>query len=128
MADTILSKKEILSILDNGQINDRFSNCVDMAFLPIPLTIDVIEREKKRGAKTPIDLKNIFNNLPGYINIMPLSQSILYEAMNETDFSQKYINKTGNPLEFATEACIYDKNSWWDCGELLESFMELSWL
>lgn len=128
MADTILSKKEILSILDNGQINDKFSNYIDAAFLPIPLAIDVIEREKKRGAKTPTDLKNYINNIPECVNVMPLSQNILYEAMNELNFSEKYINKSGNPFEFATEACIYEKDSWWDCGELLESFMELSWL
>lgn len=48
MADTILSKKEILTILENGQINVRFSNYEEVAFLPIPLAMDVIEREKKK--------------------------------------------------------------------------------
>lgn len=128
MADTILTKKEILSILDNGQINAKFSNYDDSAFLPIPLAIDVIERAKKRGTKTPTDLKKFLNNIPECVSILPLSQSILYEAMNEPDFSKKHINNACNPFEFATEACIYEKDSWWDRGELLESIMELSWL
>lgn len=128
MADTILSKKDILAILENGQINARFSNYVDTAFLPIPLAVDVIEREKKRGKKTPAGLKKFFENIPECVCLMSLSQSILYEAMNEPDFSKKYINKKGNPFEFATEACIYEKDSWWDCGELLESFKDLSWM
>lgn len=128
MADTILSKKEILSIMDNGQINAKFSNYVDAAFLPIPLAIDVIEREKKRGVKTPVDLKKIFGSMPEHVSAIPLSRYGLYKAMNDPDFSNKYVDRTGNPFEFATEACIYENDSWWDCGELLDSFMELSWL
>jgi len=128
MADTILSKKDILAILENGQINARYSNYVDTAFLPIPLAVDVIEREKKRGTKTPVDLKNLFVSMPECVGVMPLSRFGLYEAMNDPDFSNKYIGRTGNPFEFATEACIYENDSWWDCGELLESFMELSWV
>lgn len=128
MADTILSKKQILAILENGQINARFSNYVDMAFLPIPLAIDVIEREKKRGAKTPADLKKLFGSMPECVNAMPLSRYGLYEAMNDSDFSNKYLNRTGNPFEFATEACIYENDSWWDCGELFESIKVLSWV
>lgn len=31
------------------------------------------------------------------------------------------------PFEFATEACIYENDGWWDFDELLESFMELLW-
>lgn len=128
MADTILSKKEILSIMDNGQINPRFSKYVDAAFLPTPLAIDVIEREKKRGAKTPVDLKKLFDIIPECVSVMPLSQYGLYKAMNDPDFLNKYVDRAGNPFEFATEACIYENDSWWDCNELLESFMELSWL
>lgn len=128
MADAILSKKEILSIMENGQINNRFSNYLDMAFLPTPLAIDVIEREKKNGTKTPSDLKKLFDYMPACVNVMSLSQFCLYDAMNDSDFSNKYINRTGHPFEFATEACIYDKDGWWDCDELIESIMELSWV
>lgn len=127
MADTMLSKKEILSILDNGQINPRFSNYVDAAFLPTPLAIDVIEREKKRGTKTPVGLKKLFDFMPECVGVILLSRYGLYNAMNDPDFSNKYIDRTGNPFEFATEACIYENDSWWDCGELLDSFKELSW-
>lgn len=65
--------------------------------------------------------------MPECVNAMPLSRFGLYEAMNDPDFSNKYINRTGNPFEFATEACIYENDGWWDFDELLESFMELLW-
>lgn len=128
MADVVLSRKEILSILGAGQIDTKYSNFEDSAFLPVPLSIDILEKEKKGVNKTPSNLKRMFHCLPECVNVIPLSPRGLYNAMNDQDFSEKYKNRTGNPIEFATEACAYEIEGWWDRNELLESIQELSWM
>lgn len=128
MADVVLSRKEILSILKAGQIDARYSNLEDSAFLPVPLSIDIIEKEKKGGNKTPLGLKRMFHCLPECVNVIPLSSRGLYNAMNDQNFSEKYKNRTGNPIEFATEASAYEIEGWWDRNELLESIQGLSWM
>ena len=128
MSDVVLNKKEILSIMEGGQVDAKYSNYVEIPFMPIPLAMDVIEKEKKRGAKTPVDLRKLFDLLPECVNVIPLSQHGLYEAMNDPNFSEKYINRTGNPFEFATEASTYEYEGWWDCVALLTSLSELSWV
>ena len=128
MSDVVLSRKETLSILEAGQIDARYSNFEDSAFLPVSLSIDIIEKEKKGGDKTPSSLKRMFQCLPECVNVIPLSPRGLYNAMNDQDFLEKYKNRTGNPIEFATEASAYEIEGWWDRNELLESIRGLSWM
>jgi len=127
MADVVLNRKEILTIMEKGQVDARYSNYVDFAFLPVILAIDLIEREKKRGGKTPADLKKLFELVPECVNVISLSISGLYDAMSDQDFADKYINRTGNPFEFATEATAYENEGWWDRVEFLDSLKELPW-
>lgn len=127
MADVFLSRKDILSIMDKGRVNERYMKYEDSAFLPIILAMDVIEREKKKEIKTPADLKVLFDKMPECVNTIPLSAGGLCEAMSDKDFAKKYINRKGNPFEFATEATAYEYNEWWDRVDILDSFMDLSW-
>lgn len=128
MADIILNRKVIQSIMESEQIDVRYANFVDNAFLPVPLAIDVIEKEKKIGTKLPSEINNLIIHLPDCVNAIPLSQIGLYEALNDDDFSSKYLNRNGNPIEFATEACAYEYDGWWDRDDLLNSFQDLSWI
>lgn len=128
MADVVLSRKEMLSIMEFGQIDAKYSSFEDSVFLPVPLSIDMIEKAKKGGKKIPSDLKRSFHRLPECVNVIPLSPRGLYNAMNDQEFSEKYKNRTGNPVEFATEACAYEIEGWWDQNELLESIRGLSWI
>ena len=127
MADIILNRRQILSIIDNGQIDARYSSYEDYAYLPIPLAIYTIEREKKNGTRIPSVLKNVINNLPDCVVEISLSPHGLYEALTNPEFSEKYANRVGNPIEMATEACVYEYGCW-DVSELLDSFLELSWI
>lgn len=128
MADVILNRKQIQLIMKNGQVDSRYSCYEDRAFLPVSLAIDVIEKEKKGSNKMPSELKRVIEHIPECVSIIPLSQRGLYEAMNNPEFSDKYTNRLGNPIEMATEACAYEYDDWWDKAELLNSFMELTWI
>jgi len=127
MADVILNRTEILSIMEGEDVDERFSKYIDIGFLPVSLAIDVIEKEKKRGIKTPLGMKKIVDRLPDCINMIPLSIHGLNKALTDDDFADKYIDRTGNPIEFATEASVYEIDGWWNRVELLESLADLSW-
>lgn len=127
MADVIVNRKELQTIMRGGTINARYAEYKDLAFMPVPLVIDVIEKEKKDGTMMPSELKKRIDEFPGCVYAIPLSSLGLIEAMNDDDFAAKYVNRVGNPIEFATEACVYESECWWDKTEMLESFKELSW-
>lgn len=127
MAYVILNRKELQVLLRDGIINARYTNYLDSAFMPVPLAIDVIEKEKKGGTLMPSELKKRLDGLPECLNTIPLSSHGLIKAMNDEDFAAKYVNRIGNPIEFATEASVYEYEECWDKAELLESFKELSW-
>lgn len=126
MADVIISRKDIQSIIDGVQLSHHYVNYIDVAFMPIPLAIDAIEKGKK-GTMMPLNLKKLINCLPVYVNVIPLSTRGLSDALCDSEFSEKYINRAGNPFEFVTEACLYEYEGWWEMTEMMESFMELSW-
>ena len=127
MADVIVNRKELQTIMRGGAINARYTEYKDLAFMPIPLFIDVIEKEKKGRSLMPSELKKQIDDLPECLNAIPLSCHGLLEAMNDDDFAAKYVNRVGNPIEFAAEACVYEYEGWWEKVDLLESFKELSW-
>ena len=127
MADVVLSRREIQLIMENGQIDAKYSNYTNAAFIPVPLSIDVIEKGKKTETKIPSTLKQLIYNKPDSVNMIPLSPIGLYKAMNDDSFSRKYINRCGNPFELATEACVYEYEEWWDQAELKDSISELPW-
>ena len=128
MADVLLNRKELSAIMEDGRIDTRYLDCVDIGFVPIPFAIDVMEKEKKGKSRVPSDIKRLINLMPKCVNTIPLSQKGLYEAMSNQDFLNKYTNRVGNPAEFATEASLYEYEGWWDRTELLDSFHELSWI
>ena len=124
MADVIVNRKELQTIMRGGSINSRYAEYKDFAFLPVPL---IIEKEKKGGTMMPSELKNWIDVFPECVNAIPLSSHGLIEAMNDDDFAAKYVNRVGNPIELSTEACVYECEGWWDKTEMLESFREISW-
>lgn len=127
MADVIVNRKELQTIMRSGIINSMYAEYKDFAFMPIPLVIDAIEKEKKAGTMMYSELKNRIGDFPECVNAIPLSSHGLIQAMNDDDFAAKYVNRVGNPIEFATEACVYECEGWWDKTEMLESFREISW-
>ncbi len=127
MAYVIVNRKELQALMRDGIVNERYANYQDSAFLPVSLAIDVIEKEKKGGTLMPSEFKKRLEGLPECVNTIPLSSHGLIKAMNDEDFVAKYVNRIGNPIEFATEASVYEYEEWWDKAELLESFKELSW-
>lgn len=128
MSDVVLHRRQILAIMEGNGIESRFSNYEDRAFMPATLMIDVIEKEKKGGSKIPSQLRFLIDNIPECVSLIPLSSQGLYSAMDDPDFSGKFSNREGNPIEFATEASAYEYDGWWDKAELLNSIHELSWL
>lgn len=128
MADVILDRKEIKSVFTKGKISSRYLDCTDVAYLPVTLLIDVIEKRKKNGPQYPAKLKSFINHIPESVTLIPLSSHGLSEALRDPDFCQKYENNEGNPFEFATEASIYEEEYCWDRNELFESFQELTWI
>lgn len=127
MADVILNRRELKSIMQGGALSQRYSEYIDFAYLPASLAIDVIEKEKKESNTMPSILQQHLSNLKEGVFIIPLSSQGLLGAMKDPEFSEKYINREGNPIEFATEASIYEFDGWWDKVELMESYNELSW-
>ena len=127
MADIILSRRQIKLIINNEQIAPPYSTLEDRAYLPVALAIDAIEKEKKSSEKMPSELKRVIERVSEYASLIPLSSRGLYEAMSNPDFSAKYTNRSGNPIEMATEASAYEYDGWWERAEILDSFIELSW-
>ena len=128
MADVILNRKEIKSVLIEGKIDSRYLDCTDLAYLPATLLINVIEKEKKNAHQYPSKLKSFIERIPEAVTMIPLSCRGLSESLKETDFCKKYVNRVGNPFAFATEASIFEEEFCWDRKELLESFQELTWI
>ena len=98
MADVIVNRKEIQTIMRGGVINSRYTEYKDFAFMPVPLVIDVIEKEKKAGTMMYSELKNRIGDFPECVNAIPLSSHGLIQAMNDDDFAAKYVNRVGNPI------------------------------
>mgnify|MGYP003401524692 FL=1 len=63
--------------------------------------------------------------IPAYT--IDLSPSALYNAIEDEDFANQFLNSKGNPFRFSTVASIYGDECWGDQLELLESSKELRW-
>ena len=128
MADVIFSRKDIQSLQEGKDVASRYRECLDIGYLPIPLLLDYMEKKKKSGRILPAQLKQI---LPRFdengITQIALTAVGLCSAISDPDFSDKYLNREGNPFEFATEACVYECDMWWDRKELLVSLQDISW-
>lgn len=128
MADVIFNRKDILSLQEGKDVASRYKECLDIGFLPIPLLLDYMEKKKKSGGMLPAQLKQVLPRIEeNGINLIALTAAGLCSAFSDPDFSDKYLNREGNPFEFATEACVYEYDLWWDRKELLASLQDISW-
>lgn len=128
MADVIFSRKDIQVLQEGKDVASRYKEYLDIGFLPIPLLLDYMEKQKKNGGTLPAKLKQLMPRFDEYgITLISLTTAGLCSAFSDPDFSDKYLNREGNPFEFATEACVYEFDKWWDRNELLVSLQELSW-
>ena len=128
MADVIFSRKEIQSLQEGKDVSSLYRDCIDIGYLPIPLLLDCLEKEKKSGGMLPAQLKQVMPRFDkNAITLIALTAAGLCSAFEDPDFSDKYLNREGNPFEFATEACVYEYDLWWDRKELLLSIQDVSW-
>lgn len=128
MADVIFGRKDLQALQEGKHVAPRYQECLDLGYLPIPLLLDYLEKNKKSRGTLPADLKQVLPRCEeNGINLIPLSTNGLCAALSDPDFSERYVNREGNPFEFATEGCIYEYDSWWDRKELLSSLQEISW-
>lgn len=128
MADVIFDRKELQSFHNGKGLHDRYKNCEDMGFLPVPLLIDYIEKRKKDRNIMPSELKGLVDKvLDSEINLIELSGKGLLAALGDGDFVGKYVNKVGNPFEFSCAAATYEIDGWWDRDELIESLCKIPW-
>lgn len=126
MSDYVIGRAQIKSLCDETP-EEVLLDSASQPFLPIPLAIDVIEKEKKGGTRLPAVLKKIINEGFDNVVVIPLSPQGLFNAMSCQDFEGKYSNREGNPFEFATEASAYEYEGVWERSELLESLNNISW-
>ena len=128
MADVIFSRKDIRALQEGKDVASRYKDCLDIGFLPIPLLLDYIEKKKKSGGLLPAQLKHVLSRInENGITPIALTAAGLCSAFSDPDFSGKYLNREGNPFEFATVACVYEYDMWWDRKELLISLQDISW-
>ena len=113
MADVIINKKELQSLYAGKELPSRFLEYRDCGYLPIPLLLDFIEKRKKGSGIIPSELKNILPKLKECnICLIEFSKNGLISALADSDFGKKYINRVGNPFEFASEASLYEYDEW----------------
>ena len=128
MADVIFSRKDFQSLQEGKDVSSRYRDFLDIGYLPIPLLLDCLEKKKKSSGMLPAQLKQVLHRLNenGIIQIA-LTAAGLCSAFSDPDFSDKYLSREVNPFEFATEACVYECDMWWDRRELLVSLRDVSW-
>lgn len=128
MADVIFNRKDIQSLQEGKDVASRYRNYLDIGYLPIPLLLDHMEKKKKNGGTLPAQLKKVLSRFEeNGITKIALTAAGLCSAISDPDFTEKYLNKEGNPFKFATEACLYEYDMWWDRKELLVSLQDISW-
>jgi hypothetical protein len=128
MADVIFSRKDLQALQDGKGVATRYQEYLDMGYLPIPLLLDYLEKNKKSHGSLHTELKQVLPRCEeNGISLIPLSANGLCTALSDPDFSEKYVNREGNPFELSTEACVYEYDMWWDRKELLSSLQEISW-
>jgi len=128
MADVIFSRKDIQTLQEGKGVAPRYQKCLDLGYLPFPLLLDHLEKNKKSRGSLPAELKQV---LPRFdqngIILIAMTAKGICSALSDPDFSEKYVNREGNPFEFSTEACVYEYDAWWDRKELLDSLQDISW-
>lgn len=128
MADVIFNRKDLQSFCDGKELSDRFQNYEDCGYLPIPLLLDFLEKRKKECSIIPSDLKKLLPKLKeSDICMIEFSKGGLLSALADSDFGEKFVNRVGNPFEFASEASLYEYEDWWDRSELIDSLREITW-
>ena len=128
MADVIINRKELQSLYAGKELASRFLEYRDCGYLPIPLLLDFVEKRKKGSGIIPSELKKLLPKLKECnICLIEFSKNGLLSALADSDFERKYINRMGNPFEFASEASLYEYDEWWDKNELIDSLQEISW-
>ncbi len=129
MADVIFNRKYIQSYHDGKVLPCRFQKYEDCGYLPIPLLLDYLEKRKKERSIIPSELKQLLQKLnESNICMIDFSKNGLLAALADADFGDKYVNRAGNPFEFASEASLFEYDDWWDRCELSESLQEISWV
>lgn len=128
MADVIFSRKDIRALQEGKDVASRYKECLDIGYLPIPLLLDYMEKKKKNDGILPVQLKQVLSRFEeNGITSIALTATGLCSAFSDPNFLNKYLNREGNPFEFATEACVYEYDMWWDRKELLVSLQDISW-
>lgn len=128
MADVIFSRKDIQTLQEGKGVAPRYQKYMDLGYLPLPLLLDYLEKNKKSRGILPSELEQVLPCLnENGINLITLTAKGLCSALLDQDFSEKYVNRGGNPFEFAAEACVYECDTWWNKKELLDSLSEISW-
>lgn len=129
MADVIFNRKDLQLLQEGKALTIRFQKYEDYGYLPIPLILDYFEKSKKGSGIIPSELKKLLLRLQDVnIILIELSKSGLLSALTDNEFEGKYVNRVGNPFEFASEACLYEYEGWWDRCELLDSLQEITWV
>lgn len=124
----IPTNAEILDMLSKGSKDGENISQEVYKFIPCSLLVNEIEKIKRRGGKLPSDIISgidMLLKIPAYT--IDLSPSALYNAIEDEDFANQFLNSKGNPFRFSTVASIYGDECWGDQLELLESSKELRW-
>ena len=124
----IPTNAEILDMLSKGSKDGENISQEVYKFIPCSLLVNEIKKIKRRGKKLPSDIISgidMLLKIPAYT--IDLSPSALYNAIEDEDFANQFLNSKGNPFRFSTVASIYGDECWGDQLELLESSKELRW-
>lgn len=128
MGYCILSRKEIADLLDKQKISEAYKSYMDFPFLPVGLLVDELEKRKKK-AKLPQQLIELVDKIPDQVLHISLTRNNLVKALNDEEFSDKFVSSKSNPFALMSEVCLFDDSvSWADKYELQESLHKIEWL
>lgn len=128
MGYCILSRKEIADLLDKQKISEAYKSYMDFPFLPVGLLVDELEKRKKK-AKLPQQLIELVDKIPEQVLNISLTRNNLVKALNDEEFSDKFVSSKSNPFALMSEVCLFDDSvSWADKYELQESLHKIEWL
>ena len=124
----MFNRKDLADLFEKQKIDEAYKKYIDYPFLPVGLLVDELEKRKKKDT-LPQQLIDFVNGMPEQVLPIPLTSHDLVKALQNEEFSNRYVSSQSNPFALISEVCLFDDSvEWTEKNELYESLHQIEWL
>jgi hypothetical protein len=128
MGFCVFNRKDLADLFEKQKIDEAYKKYIDYPFLPVGLLVDELEKRKKKDT-LPQQLIDFVNGMPEQVLPIPLTSHDLVKALQNEEFSNRYVSSQSNPFALISEVCLFDDSvEWTEKNELYESLHQIEWL